>query len=364
MIKLSHSSINRYLDCPRSYYFHYIQNYRSKFKSSALFFGTAVDQAVGNLLEGMLEVKPEGWVKRDTFTVFDEVWTKQTHNEEDLSLKESPILRYANADFDAELLQPEDGITSIELDRYKKIRDKKDHVGYDNLKDDDLVFFNKVNWLCLRRKGHIMIKGFIKDFLPRIKKVRAVQKEIRLEDEDSYITGFIDVICDIDTVGNTYIIDLKTSARDYEDDAVLKSQQLSIYAEAEGIYQVGFVVLKKQIVKLRNKVCSVCGFKAPSGSRFKSCDATVDGKRCNGEWNETLYCKAAIQVLMDTITTQQTDMYLQNGLEVSKAIKSCIYVKNFSNCVKPYGKCDFYNLCHNNQDDGTLTKKVDTPPKP
>lgn len=361
MIKLSHSSINRYLDCPRSYYYHYIQQYRSRYKSSALFFGTAIDQSIGHLLEGMLEVKPEGWVKRDVYALFDEIWTKQPHNEEEILLKESAILRYANADFDAELLQPEDGITSIELDRYKAIRDKKERVGYDNLPEDDLVFFNKLNWLCLRRKGHILIKGFIKDFLPRIKKVHAVQKEIRLEDDDSYIVGFIDMTIDLDEIGNTYILDLKTSARDYEEDAVKKSQQLSIYAEAEGIYQVGYVVLKKQVVKLRNKVCSVCGYKAPSGSRFKSCDAKINGKRCDGEWNETLYCKAGIQVLTDTITTKQTDLYLQNSLEVAKAIKAEVFVSNFNSCIKAYGKCDFYDLCLHKKDTGTLIKKVDKP---
>ncbi|NKE72872.1 RecB family exonuclease [Candidatus Manganitrophus noduliformans] len=83
---LSHSRVNRYDFCPRSYRYYYIDGWRPKTKKPALLFGDAVDQALqaffragedpASAFEGVwekLKDSPVAWGKRNTWEGFLEI---------------------------------------------------------------------------------------------------------------------------------------------------------------------------------------------------------------------------------------------------------------------------------------------------
>lgn len=108
-------------------------------------------------------------------------------------------------------------------------------------------------WVCMRRKGLMMIEAYADQILPKIQKVHFVQKNIKLtnETDDSFI-GFID-FCATWEDGKTYIFDNKTSSIKYDMDAVEKSEQLSTYYEAMkdelSLDGAGYVVVPKKFRK-------------------------------------------------------------------------------------------------------------------
>ena len=214
--------------------------------------------------------------KADPVYVFNQYWSKNKITDDNLEdIPENPLIRYADADFDRDLLQEEDllyineradqlGFHSDGLELFKQIADKKKQVGYDKLEDREIKLFNLINWLSLKRKAPIMIESYKNVVMPRIKAVHDVQKYIKIENNiGDTVIGYVDLIVDYEhTDGKVYkiIADNKTSTMDYARDSVVKSQQLTIYAIAENISHAAFFVIKKQIQKNRVKKCNKCGF--------------------------------------------------------------------------------------------------------
>jgi len=367
-IRLSHSASTRYSDCPRSYKYHYIENLRQEVQSSALLFGTAIDKAGEHYaLTKNLD---------ETLALFDKTWQTQNINGKDEDLRFLLNFTYSDKDLDTDLLKVEDwqklsefGCENPEEDLKETIYNKG-IVGYKELGPFEQGLFNYANWLCLRRKGILMLKEFKRVFDENVEAVLGTQVKVDLinENGDSVI-GYIDFVFKWKGIDKPVIFDLKTAGREYDEDAVSKSPQLSLYVYAvsekyEDTRHCGFLVLNKNINKNKHKKCTVCGNDG-TGGRHKTCDkiTSVDAKgkdvRCNGEWKETIYPKAKSQILVETVSEVLVSRVVENFDEINKAIKAEVFPRNFGSCVKYNGaiKCSFYDICHNNTENGLIKKE-------
>lgn len=350
-LKLSHSQASRFQDCAKSYQYWYIDKIRPTTKSAALFFGTAIDKAMEEMLVD----------KTKAYEAFEQYWSKQEINGELTELKTSTQIVYANSDYDEELLLEEDIVELGSLEDIDKIYKQKDAIGFDLLNKDKKLLLNKANWLCLRRKGLAMLKTLEEEILPNIEEVLATQKLVELENEHGdTVIGYADLVCKFKGYDTPIIFDLKTSSRPYDEDAVLTSPQLALYTyalcEEFKTHKAGFIVLSKQIKKNKTKICSKCGNDG-SGKAHKTCDAEVNGKRCHGEWTVTLNPKAMVQVLVDTVPEKTQDIVIENMGYVSDSIKSGVYPRSFGSCIKPWGKCAYYGLCYKDSMQGLVKEE-------
>lgn len=350
-LKLSHSASTKYQECSRAYKYHYIDNMRSTVQSSALLFGTSIDKSA----EHYANTKNFD----ETLEIFNNTWQTQEISGVLSDLRFLLNFTYSDKDLDTDLLKKDDWKLLSELNDDPEvylysIQQSKEKVGYKGLSDDEKRFFNYTNWLCLKRKGYYMLKEFKRVFDENVEEVLGTQVKVELENEDGdIVVGFADFVFKWKGIAKPVIFDLKTSARDYEEDSVRTSPQLSLYVfslseKFDNTRNAGYLVLNKNISKNKKKVCSICG-KDGTGGRFKTCDAIIDNKRCDGEWNETFRPKARSQVIQESVSEILVERVLENFNDIGKAIKAEVFPRNFSNCIK-YGviKCAFYNLCHNN----------------
>lgn len=369
-IRLSHSAATRYTDCGKSYFYHYIQGLRQDVQSSALLFGTAIDKAGEHyaLTRNFAE----------TMELFNKTWQTQNINGVDEDLRFLLNFTYSDKDLDTDLLKVEDWQSMCEHvttddpeEALKEAIYNKSSMGYAQLSDTEKSIFNYANWLCLKRKGYLMLKEFKNVVDENVEEVLGTQVKVDLinENGDSVI-GFIDFVFKWKGIDKPVIFDLKTAGREYDDDAVTKSPQLSLYvysvsANYQDTRTCGFIVLNKNINKNKKKKCSVCGNDG-SGGRHKTCDAitSTDAKgkdvRCSGEWLETIFPKAKTQILINEVSEVLVSRVVENFDEVNKGIKAEVFPRNFQNCIK-YGsiKCSFYEKCHANSDVGLTVKKED-----
>lgn len=369
-IRLSHSAATRYTDCGKSYEYHYLKKLRSSVQSSALLYGTAIDKAGEHyaLTRNFTE----------TMELFNKTWQTQNINGVDEDLRFLLNFTYSDKDLDTDLLKVEDWHTLSEHfsigandteEALKEAIYNKSSVGYAQLSDNEKSIFNYANWLCLKRKGYLMLKEFKSVVDENVEEVLGTQVKVDLinENGDSVI-GFIDFVFKWKGIDKPVIFDLKTAGREYDDDAVTKSPQLSLYvysvsANYQDTRTCGFIVLNKNINKNKKKKCSVCGNDG-SGGRHKTCDAitSTDAKgkdvRCSGEWLETIFPKAKTQILINEVSEVLVSRVVENFDEVNKAIKAEVFPRNFGNCIK-YGsiKCSFYDKCFSNSDAGLTVKK-------
>lgn len=361
MIKLSHSAATKYSDCAKSYDYHYRQKLRATVQSSALLFGTSIDKAAEHysLTKNFTE----------TMEVFNKTWQTQEINGNEEDLRFLLNFTYSDKDLDTDLLKTEDWLLLSEYtgnnpeETLKEVIYTKGIVGYQKMDDSDQLVFNYANWLCLKRKGYYMLKEFKKVFDENVEEVLGTQVKIDLENENSdSVTGFIDLVVKWKGIEKPVILDLKTAGREYEDDAVKKSPQLSLYvfaksADYANTRNCGFLVLNKNISKNKTKKCETCG-KNGTGQRHKTCDEVIDNQRCNGIWLEKIYPVARSQILIETVSEVLVERVVENFDEISKAVKAEVFPRNFSNCIK-YGsiKCAFYDKCHNDTDEGLFKKE-------
>lgn len=366
--KLSNSALNTYNTCGRKYFLHYSERLRSKYISGALIMGGAFDKAVNELLTSRNLEK--------AIEVFDSEFENNWINGKKVYVPTSEFLVYAKKDFDEELLKLEDLSKlddfvpeKIALDYFEEILEDKESKGFENLTSSQKQCYNLANWLCLRRKGHLMLQAYNDKVLPKIKKVIEVQKEFNLEGKTGdVLNGFIDLIVEWED-GKKYVLDNKTSTYEYESDSASKSQQLILYyyaANKEGLKLdgAGFIVCYKQIQKNRIKICEKCGNNG-TGGRHKTCDQSIypkyEGptsaglpKRCNGTWKETIRPEAKVDIILNEIAPQAQNLVLQTFIGANDGIKKGHFGPNLDSCDKFGQPCPYKKLCWNNSKEGLI----------
>lgn len=306
--RLSHTSVSSYKSCPRKYKLRYIERYREKVQRSPLCFGSALDDGLNALLTG----------KADPMEAFNKAWNKYIN----VSVK------YSKSDVDAELLSNEE------------LQAPEDKWG----------------WYSLKAKAKYMLEAYKEKIIPRIRNVIDVQRKIKIDgSEGDSIIGVVDLICEWED-GSKIIFDNKSSSVKYADNSVEVSEQLGLYCYAlENFFntrKAGFIVIDKHIKKVRT--CSVCT--KVSDSSHKTCNfLDAASKRCHGKWN--ISHKANIDVIIQDIPTQMDDKVISEFEDINVKIKDGHFNPNFSECNGKYGRCEFFGLCHYN-DDSALIKPV------
>jgi len=114
------------------------------------------------------------------------------------------------------------------------------------LKDVELTYAKKQTWEKLESSGRGLLQKFLKDELPRITRIRAVEKpfELNITGIDVPFIGVIDLLADVD--GKNTVADFKTAASAYEDHETVLADQLTAYRLAEPeAEQVAFWVMIK-----------------------------------------------------------------------------------------------------------------------
>jgi len=353
--KLSHSASNQFMDCPTKWKYHYLDKLRSKTQHAALAFGSAVDAAVTALVKNT-EKKPED--------IFLYTWRFQDINGKQTYLPTATNIVYANSDYDEELLLPED-IDKLKeefkiedpLSEVKKVYEEKEYAGFDGLPEDRKKLLNYANWLSLKRKGLLMVQAVRDKVVPKIKKMHGAQVYCKLEnDVGDMIVGYADMVAEWEGHDEPIIFDFKTSAKDYAVDSVLTSPQLTLYVHClsdqfRDTRKAGYIVLNKNVRKNRTKTCKKCNY-ANEGTNHKTCNNTTDGIRCNGEWDFSLDPEIFVQIVIDKIPEKTEEIVLENFDYINTAIKNGVYHRNFSSCVRTFGKCVYYNLCYKDSMDG------------
>lgn len=362
--RLSHSSVRLYSQCGRKYKLRYIDGYKPKTTSGALLFGSALDSS----LNVLLETKDLS----QAIKTFDKTFHFNFINEVGTYLPDTTLVTYAKSDFDADLLTEVDRKKFNEKlyeyalhedksleDAYVFLLDKKEQHGFNGLSDNEKKLLNLANWLCLYRKGLIMLNGYNEKVMPKIKNVLAVQKQVELENqEQDKLVGYIDMILEMDD-GKRYVMDNKTSTKEYEQDSPSHSQQLILYyhitKEEYKLDGAGFIVMYKLILKNKTKKCSVCGNDG-TGKRHKSCDAEINGKRCGADWIETIRPEANIQIITNSIPEAAEDLVLETFDEANLGIKNQSFSPNLQACVQGPIICEYYNKCWKGSNEDLVRK--------
>lgn len=204
-----------------SYKLHYIDRKRSTRTSSALIFGSALDEALNELL-----------LTRN-FAGADLIFTEQW-----LQYKEKYVVDFYKSDADISLLT---------LPQATEI---------DAIQDEDQRW-HLLCWWTLFQKGRAMLEAYNTEIMPRVINVISVQEPINLIGEDEHgdesadsITGIIDVIAELvmdDGEIVTAITDNKTSSAPYPKNSVEKKEQTALYAVANPQYEyVAYAVMQKK----------------------------------------------------------------------------------------------------------------------
>jgi uncharacterized protein YciW len=315
-----------------------------------LLFGTSFDKATESLFKDP---------SIDEKAIFDESFTNQEINGKKVHIPDSLLVVYASSDYDEDLLKEED-IDFLNIKRMELVPDMSDTLSavkqcatykkqraFRHMSDNEMRYLNIANFLSLRRKGHLMLDAARKQVLPHLTKVISTQAKIELANGDSTLLGYADLVAHWDDDLEPTVFDVKTSSIAYEEDSVKTSSQLCIYGHALGIKKAGYLVFRKGILKNKVKKCSKCKYDG-SSARHKTCPNEIGSVRCNGEWVETFDPQVEVQIIRDNIPAQLENIVLDNIDMIDKAITAKVFVRNFESCIRPWGKCSFYNACYSN----------------
>ena len=365
-MRSSYSQNNTYKSCPKYWEWSYKQRLTTNECSSALYFGSAVDDAIMANLEG----------EKNYMDVFESRWMSARgygKNKPDTIIFDNPDVTYASSDFDVDILEQEDidtmqgWVNQLRLNKlgsdpikvFDKIKSSM-RSKYKNPTATQIKYYNRCCWLGLKRKGTVLIDSFITQFKPKIKKVIATQKPAKLvTPEGDVVYGYLDFVAEIEGYDKPIIIDLKTAARPYDQSKIDLTDQLTLYYTMAGEeYKtdlVGYVVLSKKINKTEVGLCTVCGHKKTS--THKTCDNVINGKRCKGAWDIKTTIAPEVQVLVQQKTQKDKDDLLADYTAIHKGMKTGVIYRNLDKCTNWYGGlCPYYDACHKNDTSGLVSK--------
>ncbi len=349
--RISYSAVNTFKQCPSKMYLQ--KKYKPITQSSAFGFGSAIEAAIEALLKGeSLET---------AYSIFKAEWKVRPKNkwEKAKSIFDNPDITYYGSDFDKELIT-DISIKVFDMWAEETVgREKQDYIGFvndtqDKIKNEkpvgqkDMRLYNRIMWYSCRKKGPYMIKAFYDEILPKVEEVISCQKAVKITNEENdTLTGYIDFILKLDETEGPAILDLKTSGKDYTDHDLDASDQLRIYAAAEQINEIGYLVVNKKLQHAKS--CNECGH-VRENNRLTNCEKCYDKKKKTGGKYTKVTTSATTQILTKTLENYELDDTIEDFSEVLDAIKNGITWKNPASCFN-YGKqCDYYEHCWKGKD--------------
>lgn len=334
---LSHSSYGRFVTCPKSFKFHYIDKLRPTTTPSHLIFGSAVDKGLNALVDGSGDPLAECMAELSRL-ITDEI-------------------EFFRADYDGELLDEEtkeklsrscSAVAGITIDDVDDTASKLLARPVASLSAKQRKVLGMLCFASLKAKAGLMIEAYKQKVMPHLT-VTSSQDSVKWTDEHgNEFVGVLDLKGDLGF--GEMPIDNKTASRPYMQDAVSKSTQLAIYSKVTGNTKAAFIVMDKTIRKNRIKVCATCGHNG-SGGRHKTCDATALNaeqklERCGGEWTETIQPEANIQIIVGDVSPQLQDITLEALSETAQLIKAGYFPRNLNACDNQYGRpCPYREYC-------------------
>lgn len=270
-MNLSFSAGQKYLQCPKAYYFYYIRKLRPTQRRSPLTFGDAIDEGLNALLLGA-----------DGKKAFIKTWDKY----------KPLVTKYSISDCDGD----EDLISLVKSDPFGDETQKK-------------------VWESLQTKGLVILEDYQDVVIPKLKRVLSVQERISVKNkEGDTFNGVVDVVAQT-LDGEVVVFDNKTTSVTYKEDSVRTSEQLSIYyallKEKYNLTKAGYIVINK---KLRKRA------KPPTN----------------------------ISIIVDDISDELIDETFQTYDLILNGIKDGNFERDLNGCITKYGRCDYYDYCHNN----------------
>ena len=305
--KISVSAFKLYHTCPAKFDLHYNKRLRSPDTTSALLFGSAIDEALNAYL-----------------------------------LKTGDYLDTFKENFKFEQM------TNVEFSKYDADMGLFDSESLDKVKGKSA---NYIAWASLRIKGRLLLDEYVNKIGPLIEEVHLVQHKTKSR------PGFIDAILTLKGIGKV-LLDHKTSAWPYKDDYAKDDIQLAAYGKDFGLTHVGFIVLVKKINKEILYNCTTCGYETRN-TRYKTCSYTdIDGKRCGGKWDKTTAFRPEIQLITERLDPSVVENTHSLISETEKNIEKKIFPKIVGQCGKMFGKkCIYYNYCWRNDQSGLTNKE-------
>lgn len=273
-MNLSFSAGQKYKQCPKAYYFHYIRKLRPTGLRSPLVWGGAIDEGLNALLLG-----------KDYKKEYTKAWE---------AFKKSNI-KYSQAD------------CGNNADLRAKLKENPD------AKDTQREIWEELN-----NKGLIILDDYKAEIVPMLDEVISVQEKITLTNEegDTFV-GYVDLVARYND--EIVLFDNKTTSVTYKDDSVRTSEQLAIYyaalKEKYSLTKAGYIAINK---RLRTRI-------EPATS---------------------------IKVIVDDISQELIDDVYADYDLILDGIKDGEFERNFTGCITKYGKCDYYDYCHNGKKDG------------
>lgn len=364
-LKLSNSQRDLYLQCGKKYYYRYIKKMRPRAKGSALFFGGAFDHACETLLE-----------HRDlpaAKIAFTERWMNQEGNSN---------CKFAKTDYVEKILEASDvaKITAC-IDNLNHSKAKEEYAKHcDTLKlvsdikklgessfsreltREESQFLHFATLLSMNRKGLLMLESFYTNILPHLTQVVGTQVKIDIQHPDGHsITGFIDLVAKMTgykldngrvlSDDDIIVLDVKSAGAAYwaKLDDLTMSDQLDSYLispEVQAIKPtnlIGYLAVSKQISTHEESICKSCGNK--KNSSHKTCNADIDGKRCNGEWDmrQTFFCDA--KMVIGERDLAQASVMLEDYTGVLNGVLSEVFVRNRNSCNAYGSYCEYMDIC-------------------
>lgn len=368
--RTSYSQSNLYKDCSQFWKFQYVDKLKSPVEGASLFFGSAIDAAAMEMVEGKPKVEYMNLFYSRMKTAVSFGKKKQVYD--------NPNIVYSYKDYDKDLLDNPVDVSKLESWRTElgldtlgtDVFDCFSEIGkikrnnYKTPTFDQLTYANRVSWLSLNRKGEILLQALYDQFLPLVEKVYATQhrSQVILNEHGDVISGFVDLIVKLKGYDLPVILDLKTSASAYTDAQLDMSEQLAIYAAMEGnkysTNLVGYLVLCKNIPKDVVYGCANCSY-IKSGKHRKCNNTNPSGARCNGVWKKlSMNIKQPeVQLMVTDKSIQEISGVLNDVDSITKCMKQRIVYKNLSKCHNWYGgQCPFFNACHKNDFSGLTPK--------
>lgn len=371
-LRLSHSQRELYSLCPRKYYYRYKKKLRPREKGSALFFGSAFDEATeqlfkGNSLQDAKETFTSEWMKHEDnlnvkFSKTD--YVDKILLQEDLDSLEAYVNTSLN-NSKAKQGYDEDGDVRRLVKETMKLRDNP-HVRDLTPEEERLVHY--ALFLSMHRKGHLMLESFNKTIMPHVTKVVSSQEKIELKHPDGHtVVGYIDLLCEMEgytlpngrklKAGELVVADVKSAGPTAwkKHDNLYKAPQLDTYLISDEVQEkaiassgketnlIAYFVTSKNIQTECLHHCQKCG--TLKESRHKTCpEETADG-RCGGDWigEETYFVES--KIVVGERNLDEARMMFQDFDDTLQAVQANIFPRNRNSCDAFGSVCDYMDLC-------------------
>lgn len=340
---ISYSKVSTFKACPQKHYL--TEEYKIELTSAALPFGNAVEAGVDLLVQKKTldEAKAR----------FREWWFKAPANywEGEKQIFDSDNVFYYANDYDEHLITSEDEPKVAEwkqelLPESKETWDEIVGKFQGQVKNDSYIdpkerkFAHRIMWLCCLKRGQIMLEAFHDQLLPEIVEVIATQKWTSVKNSDGdKLVGKIDYIFRLKGYDKPVLTDLKTAGKFYTNHDLDTSDQLGIYAAAEKLDLIGYMVVLKNVKHERR--CDKCD-QLRENARKQKCEN--EKAKCDGRYSK-IKSYGETQILVRPLRDGEAKEVLNDFSDVLLAMKNQVNWKNPGSCFAFNKQCEFYEFC-------------------